>query len=184
MNISLNDKIKEAYIDLEIINYYLVTLNNIHIKLETYDFKSLTKTLPSIDLIMKLINNLSIIRFKLLKEIINNTKINKMDKKIKFNMDNKCNIKKLFDMILKLINKYKLKQNNKQFLNFIISLNDSSIIEYTIEQIGAQFEKIINSVESNVKLCNQIKNEVDICVDVVYIVKYKFDDEFFKNKIK
>ena len=87
-------------------------------------------------------------------------------------------------MILKLANKYKLKQNNKQFLNFIINLNDSCIIEYTIEQIGTQFEKIINSVESNVKLCNQIKNEIDICVDVVYMVKYKFDDEFFKNKIK
>lgn len=184
MNISLNDKIKEAYIDLEIMNYYLVTLNNIHIKLETYDFKSLTKTLPSINSIMKLINNLSIIRFKLLKEIVNNTKINKMDKKIKFNINDKCDIKKLFNIILKLVNKYKLKQNNKQFLNFIINFNDSRIIEYIIEQIGTQFEKIINSVESNVKLCNQIKNEIDICVDVVYMVKYKFDDEFFKNKIK
>jgi len=179
----MNKQFKEMYIDLEIINYYLILLNDIHDELKNQNITSLYKSLPSTNLIMKLMNNLCIIRFKLLKEIINKSKISNSEyKKIKFNSSSNKDINKLFNTLLKLTNKYVSKQNknkeNNHFLNFILDMDDLRIIEYTIEQIGNQFEKIMNTKNLDKDLYNRIENKINNYVDVVYTIKYKFECEF------
>ena len=138
-------KLKEFYIDLELTNTYLCLLNCIYPKLVMNGYKELIDKLPSVETNIKLIDNINIIRFKLLKEIINGTKFKLSEHTLsKFDTKNKYKLNDLFMVFISFTEKYatsKIK-NNKEFLDFMVELYESSIIVCIIKQIGTEYNKI------------------------------------------
>ena len=187
--VKLSERIKEFYIDLEITTHYLSLLNHIYIALSNHGFKELLEKLPSSDLIIKLITNITSVRFKLLREIIDGIKIDKSSKLKKFTFDPNADYE-IDDLIVRFIaltEGYAVSEkikNKSEFLEFMNNLAESSMIVCIIELIGKQFSEIIDAVESNVELYNQINDEIEDCVNMIYMIKYKFETDVLNNKFE
>ena len=183
----LSERIKEFYIDLEITTHYLSLLNRVCFALSNYGFNELLEELPSTDLITKLIINISSVRFKLLKEIIDGIKIDKSSKYKKFTFDANGDYE-IDDLMVRFIalTEYYVTEKIKdksQFLEFMNNLAECSMIVCIIELIGKQFGKIISAVGSNEELHNQINDEIEDCVTMIYMIKYNFEIDVLNNKI-
>lgn len=176
-----SDKLKEVYIDLESMTHYLTLLNHIYVELAHHNFKSVIEKFPASNIIAELIISISNVRFKLLKKIINNDKIVKSSsyEKFKFN-ENKVNhdVDALFIVIMTLCDIYTVAEHEKDFLNFILNLNETSIILCTLERMLILFDEIKNMIKSNLELYNQIDDETKDCSAVVYMLRHKFETEF------